>query len=232
MTRHAKTLSQPHAGVGHQRQHLRVCGVTHGDVGTLSPKLRAFVEEKAALCRPDAVHVCDGSEAEQTRLLELLEAAGTLRRLPKYHNCWLARTDPADVARVESRTFVVTRRRGDAVPDGTPGVLGNWMSPPDMEAAVRRRFPGCMRGRTMFVVPFSMGPLASPLAKVGVQLTDSPYVVVSMRVMTRMGAAVLDLLRRDDADFVRCLHSVGGGDGDGDYPGWPCDPENTVILQR
>jgi len=123
---------------------------------------------------------------------------------------WLATTDPADVARVESKTFISTEEKHDTVPrikEGVKGTLANWMSPDDMEEALDSRFPGCMRGRTMYVIPFSMGPVGSPLSKIGVELTDSAYVVASMRVMTRMGKNVLDTLK--DGDFVKCLHSVG-----------------------
>uniref|UniRef100_A0A8B9P2M2 phosphoenolpyruvate carboxykinase (GTP) n=1 Tax=Apteryx owenii TaxID=8824 RepID=A0A8B9P2M2_APTOW len=148
---------------------------------------------------------------------------------------WLARTDPRDVARVESRTVLVTERERDAVPLGAPGAprqLGNWMSPAALEQAVQERFPGCMEGRTLYVIPFSMGPVGSPLAKAGVQLTDSAYVAASMRIMTRVGAPVLRALARDDGDFVRCLHSVGRP-----LPlteplvsQWPCNPEKTLVA--
>ncbi|XP_068624979.1 phosphoenolpyruvate carboxykinase [GTP]-like [Battus philenor] len=160
-----------------------------------------------------------------------MQQQGTLRRLPKYENCWLARTDPADVARVESRTFICSDRERDVVPSARAGqksALGNYITPNDYEKAISERFPGCMRGRTMYVIPFSMGPVGSPLSKIGVEITDSPYVVYSMRVMTRMGNAVLDLLRKDE-QFVRCLHSVGKSGG---IAGWPCDPPRTIILHK
>ncbi|XP_077582493.1 phosphoenolpyruvate carboxykinase, cytosolic [GTP] isoform X2 [Stigmatopora nigra] len=207
--------------------------VLRGELNSLSAAVRDFVEANVALCQPDAIHICDGSDEENRAVLAHLEEQGSVKKLPKYHNCWLARTDPRDVARVESRTVIVTRERRDTVPaplDGGVSQLGRWMSPEELERAVSQRFPGCMRGRTMYVVPFSMGPLGSPLAKVGVELTDSPYVVVSMRVMTRMGKAVLAAL--GNADFVRCLHSVGCP-----LPlkkplvnNWPCNPEQTLIA--
>ncbi|XP_066843572.1 phosphoenolpyruvate carboxykinase [GTP], mitochondrial isoform X1 [Anser cygnoides] len=208
-------------------------GLHGGALSALPPPARAFVEEGARLCRPRAVRLCDGSAAEGSALLEGLRQEGLLLPLPKYENCWLARTDPRDVARVEGRTVLVTERERDAVPprpqNGAPQ-LGNWMSPAELERAVQERFPGCMEGRTMYVIPFSMGPPSSPLAKLGVQLTDSPYVVASMRIMTRVGQHLLPALAR--GDFVRCLHSVGRP-----LPlreplvnGWPCDPERTLVA--
>ncbi|XP_059055979.1 phosphoenolpyruvate carboxykinase [GTP]-like [Achroia grisella] len=200
-------------------------------LAALTPKVRAFVERSAALCQPEHVHVCDGSDAEATALLQLMQQQGTLKQLPKYDNCWLARTDPADVARVESRTFICSEKERDIVPvarAGQKSALGNYINPEDYEKAVADRFPGCMRGRTMYVIPFSMGPVGSPLSKVGVEVTDSPYVVYSMRVMTRIGNKVLDVLRQDET-FVKCLHAVGTGGG---VPGWPCDPPRTIILHK
>lgn len=150
----------------------------------------------------------------------------------------MARSSPRDVARVESKTFICTENRRDAVnvPRGSAkGQLGNWMSPADADRAVAERFPGCMEGRTMYVIPFSMGPLHSPYSKVGVQLTDSAYVVCSMRIMTRVGSAVVEQLESaaDGGHFVRALHSVGRpADGVMEHPRWPCDPDRTVILHK
>ncbi|KAM8793633.1 LOW QUALITY PROTEIN: phosphoenolpyruvate carboxykinase [GTP], mitochondrial-like [Eudromia elegans] len=196
----------------------------------------------ARLCGPRAVRVLDGCP-EGGALAAALQERGLLLPLPRYENCWLARTDPRDVARVEARTVLVTRAQRDAVPPRAPGApprLGNWMSPQGLEGAARERFPGCMRGRTMYVIPFCMGPLGSPLAKMAVQLTDSAYVAASMRVMTRVGAPVLRALARgdtgdgDDGDFVRCLHSVGCPLPAHDAPEppgvWPCDPARTLIA--
>lgn len=147
----------------------------------------------------------------------------------------MARTNPADTARVESKTFICTEKRADTIPstkEGVKGTLGNWMSPRDMDVAIVDRFTGCMRGRTMYVVPYSMGPINSPLSKFGIELTDSAYVVSSMRIMTRMGKAVLEKLQ-DNRDFVKCLHSVGTpASGVVEQPSWPCDPERTIILHR
>ncbi|CAG9124780.1 unnamed protein product [Plutella xylostella] len=210
---------------------LRGAAKLNPELAALSPKVRAFVERSAALCQPEQVHVCDGSEAEAGALLALMQQQGTLRKLPKYDNCWLARTDPADVARVESRTFICSDKERDVVPAARAGqksALGNYISHGDYDAAINERFPGCMKGRTMYVIPFSMGPVGSPLSKIGVEITDSPYVVYSMRVMTRIGSKVLELLRKDES-FVRCLHSVGNGSS---TKGWPCDPKNTIILHR
>lgn len=169
-------------------------------------------------------------------MIKNLIDAGTLMRLPKYQNCFLARTNPADVARVESKTFICTERREQAVCTpklGVKGSLGNWMSPNDYEIAISERFPGCMKGRTMFVVPFSMGPIGSPLSKIGIQLTDSPYVVASMRIMTRMGSAVMNEIIKKEINFVRCLHSVGiPKSGKVAMSSWPCDPDRVIILHK
>ncbi|RWS12411.1 phosphoenolpyruvate carboxykinase-like: cytosolic [GTP] isoform X1 [Dinothrombium tinctorium] len=207
--------------------------VINGDLNRLQPKVKKYIEEKISVCEPDAVYICDGSDAENEQLLRLLEREGQIKRLSKYENCWLARTDPKDVARVESKTFITTKDRRETIPNtknGVKGQLGNWMSPEEMNQALNSRFPGCMRGRTMYVIPFSMGPVGSPLSKIGVQLTDSPYVVASMRIMTRMGASVLKAL--GDQEFVKCLHSVGQPLPMQTPPvnNWPCNPEKTIIA--
>ncbi|KAI7687024.1 Phosphoenolpyruvate carboxykinase [Sarcoptes scabiei] len=198
--------------------------------------VRKFIEEKARICKPDQIQVCDGTEEENKQLIELMVKQGQLEKLEKYDNWypWLARTDPADVARVESKTIISTPNRRDTIPNTKPGIdgtLGKWLSPNDLEKALDDRFPGCMKGRTMYVIPFSMGPIGSPLSKIGIQLTDSPYVVASMRIMTRMGSNVLKALGDRD-DFIRCLHSVGCP-----LPlsrplknNWPCNPEKTLIT--
>lgn len=152
----------------------------------------------------------------------------------KLNYSWLARTNPADTARVESKTLICTDKRTDAIPTPKPGIkgsLGHWISPADMDQAVKERFTACMKGRTMYVIPFSMGPVESPLAKIGIQLTDSSYVVCSMRIMTRMGNAVLKKLGNEE--FVRCLHAVGmPKNGKLEYPNWPCDPERVIVLHK
>ncbi|KAL5286744.1 PCK1.2 family protein [Megaselia abdita] len=212
-----------------------VIPVVYGNLNQLTPKVRAFVEEHAALCQPDNIHICDGSEGESKILLQKLVESGTIVNLPKYENCWLARTNPADVARVESKTFICTDRKEETIPtpkDGVKGTLGNWISPSDFAKAVADRFPGCMKGRTLYVVPFSMGPVGSPLSKIGIEITDSAYVVASMRIMTRMGAPVLEELKKKE-EFVRALHSVGTpASGIIQQASWPCDPERTIILHK
>jgi len=200
----------------------------------LPVKVRQFVEKQARICQPAKIYVCDGSPAENERLLQQMEKDGQIISVGgQYKNCYLARTDPADVARVESRTVISTEKKSDTIPtprEGVKGTLGNWISREDMAAAAADRFPGCMKGRTMYVIPFSMGPLGSPLSKIGIEVTDSPYVVASMRIMTRMGSHVLDVLGEDD--FVKCVHSVGQPLPMKALPknNWPCNPEKTIIA--
>jgi len=219
------------------------------NVTKLPQLVQDFIEEKAKLCQPDRIHICQGTQEEFDAMIAILEKNKSIQRLDAMKNCWLTLTDPKDVARVESRTFISTTKLTDTVATPLKGFtspppeinlsklkctqLGNWMAPEDLEVEINKRFPGCMKGRTMYVIPYSMGPIGGSISKIGIELTDSPYVVCSMRIMTRMGAKVLENLE-NQSDFVKCLHSVG-------VPlpttrkinnNWPCNPELTMIAHR
>jgi phosphoenolpyruvate carboxykinase (GTP) len=188
-------------------------------------KLREWVNEMAAMCQPENIYWCDGSTREYDELSEKMVKSGTAQRLNKNKrpNCLYIRSNVADVARVEDRTFVCPQMQNDA------GPTNNWRDPKEMKAILRRHFTGSMRGRTMYVIPFSMGPIGSPISYIGVELTDSIYVVINMSIMTRMGTKVLEALG-EDGPFVPCLHSVGMPLADREDVPWPCDPDNKYIV--
>ena len=205
--------------------------------GTTHKKAAEWVEQVRQLCKPDSVYWCDGSEEENTKLCDMLVEKGTYIRLnpEKRPGCFLARSTPSDVARVEERTFICSEKQEDA------GPTNNWKSPEEMRAILNPFLDGSMKGRTMYVIPFCMGPLDSPLAKIGIEITDSAYVVTNMRIMTIMGEKVLKRLedevngggnpKRDGyGDFVPCLHTVGAPlePGQEDVT-WPCNNEEKYI---
>lgn len=207
--------------------------IAKGDFHYLPKKVQRYVAKWVQICKPRAIYICDGSQDEATEVIHKLEERGMLHKLKKYQDNYIVRTDPADVARVESKTWMCTEQKYDTVPHVQPGVvgiLGKWISP-DEAAEHLENYDGCMAGRMLYVIPFSMGPIGSPLSKIGVELTDSNYVLLCMRVMARVSNDVWHFLREGDGEFVRCLHSMG-------CPRpvqrktinhWPCNPEKVFI---
>lgn len=193
---------------------------------TKNEKLLQWVQEVTEMCRPDQVVWCDGSQEEYDRLMEYQTATGSAVPLSKRPNSFLFRSDPSDVARVEDRTYISTPLKDDA------GPTNNWFDPVELQTTMRGLYDGCMRGRTMYVIPFLMGPFGSPMAKIAIELTDSPYVVCNMRTMTRMGTRVLEALG-DEGDFIPCLHSIGAPlePGQPDVP-WPCAPIEQKYISH
>lgn len=213
--------------------HLGHVPIAKGDFNRLPLKVQKFIAFYVDYLTPRGIYICDGSEEEAHEIIQKLLERGTLEKLEKLENCYICRTDPADVARVESKTFIVTKEKHDTIPRseaGAKGGMGLWMPPDEMRKEMDERFRDCMAGRMMYVIPFSMGPVGSPLAKIGVQLTDSNYVLLCMRLMTRVSPKVWEALGSND--FVKCIHSMG-------CPRpwrkkvvnhWPCNPEKVLLA--
>ncbi|CAF1591582.1 unnamed protein product, partial [Didymodactylos carnosus] len=208
--------------------------LANGDFTKIPRQVQSWVAQMVQLCTPRGIYICDGSQEEADMVIQKLIDRGTLTQLRKYENCYICRTDPKDVARVESKTWIVTQDRYTTLPhsqEGVKCVLGQWMSPDNMKKELDERLPGCMAGRMMYIIPFSMGPIGSSLSKYGVQVTDSNYVLLCMRIMTRVSSDVWSHLK-DGEEFVKCLHSMGCPRPHQQkvINHWPCNPEKTIIT--
>jgi phosphoenolpyruvate carboxykinase (GTP) len=193
---------------------------------TKNEKLNKWIKEVADLCQPDNTYVCNGTKEEYNQMVDMLLKSGTAIPLKKRANSFLFRTDPSDVARVEDRTYISTPSKDEA------GPTNNWIDPGELKKTMRALYRGCMKGRTMYVIPFLMGPLGSPISKIGIELTDSPYVVINMHIMTRVSSRVLDMLGTD-GEFIPCLHSVGAPIADGQKDtSWPCAPIEKKYVSH
>ena len=189
-------------------------------------KLNRWIREVADMCQPDGIYLCNGTKEEYDRMMARMISAGSATVLKKRPNSFLFRSDPSDVARVEDRTFISTSSKDEA------GPTNNWLDPRELKKTMEGLYKGCMKGRTMYVIPFSMGPIGSPISKIGVEVTDSPYVVCNMHMMTRVSSGVLDLLSTD-GEFVPCLHSIGAplARGQKDVL-WPCAPIESKYISH
>jgi len=196
----------------------------HGSVK--NDKLKKWIQEVADMCRPDSIYWCNGTKEEYDRMMASMVAGGSATVLKKRANSFLFRSDPSDVARVEDRTFISTSSKNDA------GPTNNWMAPDELKKTMKDLYEGCMKGRTMYVIPFSMGPIGSPISKIGIEVTDSPYVVCNMHMMTRVSAGIVDMLSTD-GDFIPCLHSIGAplAKGQKDVQ-WPCAPMHSKYISH
>src|SRR5512135_3765708 len=196
------------------------------NVTVKNKKLNSWIKEVAAMCQPDSIYWCNGTKEEYDQMMAKMIAAGSATVLKKRSNSFLFRSDPSDVARVEDRTFISTSRKDDA------GPTNNWLAPEELKNTMGALYKGCMKGRTMYVIPFSMGPIGSPIAKIGIEITDSPYVVCNMHIMTRVSSRILEMLSKDD-EFVPCLHSVGAPLPPGEQDVlWPCAPMEHKYISH